>query len=123
MKHTINSILKCVQSFVEFENKNVRLAACTVLLNVSSHLKTTVKCESEIPDLFLNLVNKILSNKTYETEAVVRVLVAFGTILLVSDDFIQKAKSLFGSNVLSTAVNRHGEKAAAISAEIQNILM
>ena len=94
-----------------------------MLLNVSSHLKTTVKCESEIPDLFLNIVNKILSNKTYETEAVVRVLVAFGTILLVSDDFIQKAKSLFGSNVLSTAVNRHGEKAAAISAEIQNILM
>ena len=73
----------------------MRLAESTVLLNVSSHLKSTGNYGSEIPDLFFDLVGKILNSNTYyETEAVVRTLVAFGTILLVDDIFIQKAKPL-----------------------------
>lgn len=100
----------------------MRLAAATVLLNVASHLKTTGKYGGEIPELFLTIVGKILSINVYETEAVLRTLVAFGTALLVEDDFIQKAKSLFGSNVPSFA-SSYGNKAAAIGAEIQSILM
>ncbi len=116
------SILNCVQSFVGYDNKNVRLAASTVLVNVSSHLKTTGKYDSQVPELLLSTVGKILSNDAYETEAVVRTLAAFGTALLVGDDFVLKAKSLVGSSNLQSVASVHGEKAAAISAEIQSIL-
>ncbi len=93
-----------------------------MLLNVGSHLKSTGKYDGEIPELFLTIVGKVLSNDGYETEAVVRTLVALGTALLVADEFIQKAKSMFGPNVQSVA-SRHGDKAAAIGAEIQSTLM
>jgi hypothetical protein len=102
-------------------NKNVRLAISTTLLNVSSHLKSSMKYGCEIPDLFLALVAKILNSGTYEAEAVVRTLVALGTALLVDDVFIQKAKPLTGHS-LQTIANQHGDKATAVSTEVLSIL-
>ena len=115
-------ILNCVSNFVTSDNKNVRLAVSTVLLNLSSHLKSTGNYGGEIPDLFFDLVGKILNSNTYETEAIVRTLVAFGTILLVDDIFVQKAKPLVGAFSIQTISSQHGEKAASVGAEIQTIL-
>ena len=100
----------------------MRLAVSTVLLNLSSHLKSTGNYGGEIPDLFFDLVGKILNSNTYETEAIVRTLVAFGTILLVDDIFVQKAKPLVGAFSIQTISSQHGEKAASVGAEIQTIL-
>jgi len=114
-------ILNCVDNFVTSENKNVRLAAATVLLNVSSHLKSTCKYDAAITDLFLTLVAKILNSDKYETEAIVRTLVALGTASLVDEVFAQKAKSLLGNSVEPIA-SAHGDKAVSIGAEIHKIL-
>jgi len=114
-------ILNCVDKFITSDNKNVRLAAATVLLNVSSHLKSIGKYDASIPDLFLSLVAKVLNCGNYETEAIVRTLVALGTALLVDDVFVQKAKSLFGESIQPLA-SQHGGKAASVGAEITQIL-
>ena len=106
---------------ISFDNKNVRLAVSTVLLNVSSHLNSTKSYGCDIPDLFISLVGNILNNGSYESEAIVRALVAFGTTLLVDDIFVQKSRVLVGSNIQSIA-SKHGDKAASVGAEIQSIL-
>ncbi len=117
----VSSILNCVDKFISSDNKNIRLAAATVLLNVGSHLKSTGKYDGEIPDLFLALVVKIFTSGNYETEAIVRTLVALGTVLLVDDIFVQKAKPLLGT-MIQTIGSQHGDKAASVGAEITQIL-
>jgi hypothetical protein len=84
-------------------------------------MKSTGKYGGEIPDLFLGLVDQILKHGSYETEAIVRTLVALGTVLLTDGVFVEKAKVLIGSSIQSLAC-QHGEKAAAVGSEIQSIL-
>ena len=118
---TENRILNCTSKLVSSDNKNVRLAVSTVILNVSSHLKSTGKYGGDIPDLFIGVVGQILNSSLYETEAFVRTLIGFGTVLLVDDVFVQKSRALVGSNIQSIA-SQHGDTAAFVGAEIQSIL-
>ena len=115
-------ILNCVEKFISSDNKNIRLAASTVLLNVSSDLKSTGNYVNEIPDLFLALIGKICANGSYETEAILRMSVALGTALLVDDVFVQKAKLLMLGSTIQNVARQHGDKATSISSEISSIL-
>lgn len=119
--HFFYSILKCVDSFATSTNKNDRLALATVLLNTSSYLKSVGRYDDSIPDLFLIIVGNICGSELYETEAIVRVLVGFGTFLLVDDAFKEKAKALNMGSMLQNVASQHGDKAAAIVAEIESI--
>mmetsp|Transcript_9050 Transcript_9050/g.10478 ORF Transcript_9050/g.10478 Transcript_9050/m.10478 type:complete len:151 (+) Transcript_9050:1-453(+) len=123
------SIIKCVDSFTPSGNKNIRLAASTVLLNMSSYLKSKKSMNNEetyniteIPQLFLTVVSKILSSSSYETEAIVRTLVALGTVLLVDEVFVRKAKELMIASIAQSTASQHGSKAIEIGNEIQSIL-
>ena len=116
------SILKCVESYATSTNKNVRLALCTVVLNTSSYAKTVGRYDDSIPELFLIIIGNICGSALYETEATVRVLTAFGTVLLTNDAFMQKAKALNMGSMLQHVASQHGEKAAGVASEIQSIL-
>lgn len=118
----LHRILKCVDSFAASTNKNVRLSLSTVLLNASSHMKSVGRFDDAIPDLFLITIGNICGSGIYETEPIVRVLVAFGTALLVDNTFQSKAKAMHMGSMLNLVASQHGEKAGSIVAEISSIL-
>lgn len=77
----------------------------------------------DVPQLFLITVGNICGSGVYDTESILRILVALGTALLVDDVFKKKAKDLNMMSMLHMFVNQHGEKAVCISKEIEFILM
>lgn len=77
----------------------------------------------DVPQLFLITVGNICGSGVYDTESILRILVALGTVLLVDDVFKKKAKDLNMMSMLHMFVNQHGEKAVCISKEIEFILM
>jgi len=100
----------------------VRLALSTVILNISSYLKTVGRSTDVTRELFLINIGNIFGSGLYETEAIIRVLIGFGTALLASDDFVQKAKTLNMGPMLQYIPSQHGKKAAEIVSEILSIL-
>ena len=93
-----------------------------MVLNTSSYAKTVGRYDDSIPQLFLINIGNICGSALYETEAIVRVLTAFGTVLLTNDAFMQKAKALNMGSMLQHVASQHGEKAAGVASEIQSIL-
>ena len=93
-----------------------------MVLNTSSYAKTVGRYDDSIPELFLIIIGNICGSALYETEATVRVLTAFGTVLLTNDAFMQKAKALYMGSMLHHVASQHGEKAAGVASEIQSIL-
>jgi len=75
-----------------------------------------------VPELFLITVGNICGSGVYDNESILRVLVAFGTVLLVDEIFKTKAKDLNMMSMIQYFANQHGEKAASISKEIESIL-
>lgn len=76
----------------------------------------------DVLEIFLITVGNICGSGLYDTEAILRVLVAFGTVLLVDDVFRQRARDLNMSSILHSFVSQHGDKAVSISKEIEQIL-
>jgi len=119
----LSKVLKCVESFALFSNKNVRLAVSTVLLNTASFLNSTAgKFQDLSPDLILSSVINILSSNIYETEAMLRVLVALGTTLLVSGKFIKCSKDLSVVSMVQHVSGKYGQKASDVVSELEMIL-
>jgi ATP phosphoribosyltransferase len=117
-------ILECAQQFCNSSNKNIRLSVATVLLNASSHVYTTKNTDA-IPPI-VSLGSAILANSgLYETEAIVRSLVAMGTAFLVlsssSSSSSNDASVLSLVNQIQQVAAQHGDKAKSIAAEIQSI--
>uniref|UniRef100_A0A7S2ULF7 Phospholipase A-2-activating protein n=1 Tax=Attheya septentrionalis TaxID=420275 RepID=A0A7S2ULF7_9STRA len=114
----IVGILECAQQFCNSSNKNIRLSVATVLLNASSYVYST-KNTNAIPPI-VSLGSAILTSGLYETEAIVRSLVAMGTVLLVSSSSaVEDQVSLL--NQIQLVAAQHGDKAKSIAAEIQSI--
>lgn len=120
--YSLYSILKCVGRFAASSNKNVRLALATVLLNTSSYLNTSGKFDDVIPELFLPIIGNMCGSGLFEVEAMVRVLVGFGTVLLVDDVFKRKAIELNMGSMLRHISSNHGDLANAVTTEILSIL-
>eukprot|EP00978_Attheya_sp_CCMP212_P006124 scaffold13813_cov50-Attheya_sp.AAC.4 len=110
-------ILECAQQFSNSSNKNIRLSVATVLLNASSYVYSTKNADA-IPPI-VSLGSAILASGLYETEAIVRSLVAMGTALLVSSSSSDDV-SLLNQQIQRVAA-QHGDKAKSIAAEIQSI--
>ncbi len=111
-----------MESFTTATNKNIRLALATVLLNISSYLYARGKFDDSIPELFLITIGNICGSELFETEAIVRVLVGLGTVLLLGDEFTKHAKTLNMGSMAQHVAGQHGNKAVAVAAEIQSIL-
>jgi phospholipase A-2-activating protein len=114
-------------------NKNVRLSVATIALNASSHMLTASSSSSppssEDIEALLKLLEAILTQHvaTYESEAISRTLLAFGTMLLLPGVAGQSVKAQAASlnltsSLITSVAEKHGETAKGIATEIATIL-
>lgn len=82
---SLTRILECANACALSNNKNVRLSVVTAILNTSSymHSSSTSADLSSSATLVIDIVKSILLCNKYESESIVRALLALGTVLLL----------------------------------------
>mmetsp|Transcript_15612 Transcript_15612/g.26089 ORF Transcript_15612/g.26089 Transcript_15612/m.26089 type:complete len:694 (-) Transcript_15612:82-2163(-) len=135
-------VMALTESLVSTTNKTIRLSVTTVLLNVSSYLYSMTLSSSSssssgntvLPVALMNetarqivvQVNTILGLfKTYESEAMVRTLVALGTVLLIiptAPIVKETCTSLYLTSKVEMAASPHGEAAKGAAREVYTLL-
>lgn len=94
----------------------------TLLMNAASFVNATPDGAPEVSHQIVTLADKILACKVYESEAILRTLLALGTIALAKEDAKNAARSLYLTTKVEPAASPHGDKAKAIAKEIYSIL-
>lgn len=124
----VAKILDCAEACAASDNKNVRLSVATAILNTSSymHASSTAAFPSSVASRVVDIVGTIVGCGKYESEPIVRSLVALGTVLLLPGACGSEVKSLAKERSIGSMVERvavgHGEMASAVSKEIMSIL-
>ncbi|KAL7487245.1 hypothetical protein ACHAW6_012846 [Cyclotella cf. meneghiniana] len=122
----LEKILDCVEICIPSDNKNVRLAVATALLNTSSYMYSSSSSSVSSAIRILDLVGTIVGCGKYESEAIGRILVALGTVLLIpgqcGSDAKQAARKGGIVSMLERVANGNGDIAVAVSKEIRSIL-
>jgi len=117
----IDGILTCVEAHGKSSNKNVRLSVATVLYNLCFYLRSNVQSRS-FAHRIVPLLNDIVENKAYETEALTRALVALGTLIMSSKDAKEAANSLFMASKVEMAASPHGVETKDAAKEVYAVL-
>ena len=124
----VAKILDCAEACAASDNKNVRLSVATAILNTSSymHASSTASFPSSVASRVVDIVGTIVGCGKYESEPIVRSLVALGTVLLLPGSCGSEVKNLAKERSIGSMVERvaagHGEMASAVSKEIMSIL-
>eukprot|EP00804_Cyclotella_cryptica_P003849 CCRYP_015725-RA/>CCRYP_015725-RA protein AED:0.13 eAED:0.13 QI:658/1/1/1/0.5/0.33/3/49/678 len=122
----LDRILDCVEICVPSDNKNVRLALATALLNTSSYMYSSSSSSVSSAIRILDLVGTIVGSGKYESEAVGRILVALGTVLLIPGkcglDAKQAARERGIVSMMERVASGNGDAAIAVAKEIRSIL-
>ena len=104
----------------------MRLAVSTVVLNAASYGVSSGSLDAASAEQILAVVGAIVGSGLYETEGVVRALVAMGSALLIPGGggvaAKEKAKSLHMESMVSHVASQHGDKAKGVAEEITKIL-
>ena len=120
------SVLDCAEKLANSSNKNVRLAVSTVVLNSASYAFSSASVDTALSERILAVVGAIAGSGLYETEGVVRSLVAMGTALLIpgkgGSAAKEKARSLHMESMIMHVANQHGDKAKGVADEIKALL-
>mmetsp|Transcript_23173 Transcript_23173/g.54797 ORF Transcript_23173/g.54797 Transcript_23173/m.54797 type:complete len:815 (-) Transcript_23173:158-2602(-) len=118
----LEPVLRCNEKFINSKNKNVRLSAATLLYNISLYI---FKKDGNSPDIASQVVlqvDMILTSKIYETEALIRSLVALGTVAIASGKAKETAKSNYVVSRVELSASPHGDLAKALAKEVYNAL-
>jgi phospholipase A-2-activating protein len=115
-------ILSCVEAHVKSSNKNIRLSVATVLHNAAFYLVSNSQSSSVIAQRMVPMLNDILKAKTYESDAVLRSLVALGTIVMSSKEAKATANSLYLSSTVEPAASPHGALVKNAAKEVYSVL-
>jgi phospholipase A-2-activating protein len=123
----VDKILDCAEACVTSDNKNVRLSVATAILNTSSYMhSSTTTVPSSVAMRVVDVVGAIAGCGKYETEAMVRSLVALGTVLLLpggcGSEVKMQAKERSVGSMVERVAGGHGEMARAVSKEIMSVL-
>lgn len=118
----LEDMLKCVDRFLASSNKNVRLSVATLLYNIAFYLHSQTPSRPDIAAQVVTAVDTILKARSYEAEAVVRCLVALGTVVLASPESKETAKALFVVSKVELSASPHGDKAKAVAKEVYQVL-
>jgi len=120
------SVLKCGENLANSSNKNVRLAVSTVVLNAASYGMSSGGLDAASSEQILAVVGAIVGSGLYETEGVVRALVAMGTALLIPGGggvaAKEKAKALHIESMVTHVASQHGDKAKGVADDITKVL-
>jgi len=118
--------LKCAQLCALSNNKNVRLSVATAVLNTSSYIHSSSSPSTSEAECILDVVETILGCGKYESEPIVRSLMALGTVLLLPASCGMEVKGLAKERSLGSTAERvaseHGELAKSVAKEILSIL-
>jgi len=119
----LKGILESAEAFAKSTNKNIRLSVATTALNATSYMNKQNSSSSVSPTQIFNLFKIMTNSGLYDSEAMTRALVAFGTFLLVSDEAKTLAKEDDDlKNMMKRNVDTYGNKAIAVSQEICSVL-
>ena len=118
--------LKCAQLCALSNNKNVRLSVATAVLNTSSYIHSSSSPSTSEAECILDVVGTILGCGKYESEPIVRSLMALGTVLLLPGSCGMEVKGLAKERSLGSTAERvaseHGELAKSVAKEILSII-
>lgn len=118
----LDPILDCAAQYIGSSNKNIRLSVATLLFNASFYLHQTKSEPRDATALkIVELVERIIDSKTYEGEALFRVLVAVGTLLLDFPTIVKPAAQQLTSKV-EMAASPHGANVKAVAKEVYAVL-
>ena len=120
--------MECANACALSNNKNVRLSVATTILNTSSYIHASASPSSASSAVsIIDVVKKIVTCDKYETEPIVRCLVAVGTVLLLQGDSGTEVKRIakergIGSILESADTAKHGDLAKKVAEEILSLL-
>ena len=119
--------MECANACALSNNKNVRLSVVTAILNTSSYMhSSSTPPSSSSAILLLDIVGTIVGCGKYESEPIVRSLVALGTVLLMQGgcgiEMRKVAKERNIGSMVERVANGHGDMAMAVAKDILRIL-
>ena len=120
----LEPILRCNEKFITSKNKNIRLSVATLLYNLSFyvHSKKDDASAAIIASQVVLQVDKILKSKMYETEALIRSMIALGTVVIASPEAKETAKSAYIVSRVEMSASSHGDIAKSIAKEVYNAI-
>jgi len=118
----LEPVLRCSEKFVNSKNKNVRLSVATLLYNTSFYVFMKGRVPSDIGTQVVLQADMILKSKIYETEALIRSLVALGTMVMASPKAKETAKSEHVVSRVEISASSHGDLAKALAKEVYSVI-
>lgn len=119
---SLDDMTKCLDKFWTSSNKNVRLSVATLLYNIAYYVHSNPSARPDIACQVVNIVNSILKARSYESEAVIRSLIALGTTVLASPEAKATAKTLFVVSLVEMSASPHGDLAKTVAKEVYQVL-
>lgn len=115
----LTRVLSLTDKTVASRNKNVRLSAVTVVLNISVNHSNDNAVATEV----VTQVNTILQNfSTHDAETMTRALLALGTVCVQNATAKKVAQSFFLQTKVEMAASPHGDKAKGVAKELYSVL-
>ena len=118
----LEPVLRCNKKFINSKNKNVRLSVATLLYNISFYIFMKDGDCPEIASQVVLQVDMILKSKIYDAEALIRSMVALGTVALASPKAKETATSDCVVSRVEMSASPHGELAKSLAKEVYNVL-
>ena len=118
----LDPVLRCNEKFIYSKNKNVRLSAATLLYNVAFYVFNGGVDASDVGSRVVLQVDMILKSKSYETEALIRSMVALGTVAMISPKAKETAKSEYVVSRVEMSASPHGDLAKAVAKEVYSVI-
>lgn len=113
-------MVSCAKTLVGSSNKNVRLSVATLLYNACLFSQKNPPGDSVVE--MIDIANAILSNRSYEGEAIYRTLVAVGTLIQSLPVAKEVANAHFLASKVEMAASPHSTEAKKAAKEVYNLL-
>jgi len=118
----LDEILTCVSSFIASTNKNVRLSVATLFYNIAYYIHSKAPTDSTTASRVITYIDAIFKARSYEGEAITRVLIAAGTVAMANAAAKEAAKANFMVSRVEMSASPHGDVAQSVAKEVYNVL-
>jgi len=90
--------------------------------HISYYIHRKAPTDSETVSRVITYVDAILKARSFEGEAITRVLIAAGTVALANAAAKETAKEIFMASRVEMSASPHGNVAKAVAKEVYNVL-
>lgn len=117
----LEAILSVTEGYLNSGNKNIRLSVATVVYNIVHYLYLNSMVDTLATKL-IPILDAILSNKSYEGEAIMRALQAMGTLVMTSSLAKQLANTYYLASKVEMIASPHSADVKAAAKEVYHVL-